>query len=184
MISIQNVNKWYGDFQVLTDCSTEVKKGEVVVVCGPSGSGKSTLIKTVNGLEPIQKGDIVVNGSGEQLRTFCWVEDLVEGLVRLMETPPSAGAVRTVNLGSNHEISIRALAEKIVALTGSRSRIVHTAARADDARRRAPDISAARRELGWVPRTPLAEGLRRTISYAEKELTDKVYTELTWAEMN
>ena len=50
--------------------------------------------------------------------------------------------------------------------------------------RRTPDISAARRELGWVPRTPLAEGLRRTISYAEKELTDKVYTELTWAEMN
>ena len=62
MISIKNVNKWYGDFQVLTDCSTEVKKGEVVVVCGPSGSGKSTLIKTVNALEPFQKGDVVVDG--------------------------------------------------------------------------------------------------------------------------
>jgi len=62
MINIQNVSKWYGQFQVLTDCSTHVNKGEVVVVCGPSGSGKSTLIKCVNGLEPIQKGDIVVNG--------------------------------------------------------------------------------------------------------------------------
>src|ERR1051325_9787695 len=62
MISIKNVSKWYGQFQVLTDCTTEVKKGEVVVVCGPSGSGKSTLIKTVNGLEPFQQGDIVVNG--------------------------------------------------------------------------------------------------------------------------
>src|SRR5579872_4280276 len=61
MISIKNVSKWYGQFQVLTDCTTEVKKGEVVVVCGPSGSGKSTLIKTVNGLEPFQKGDIIVN---------------------------------------------------------------------------------------------------------------------------
>ena len=61
MISIKNVNKWYGEFQVLTDCSTEVKKGEVVVVCGPSGSGKSTLIKCVNALEPFQKGDIVVD---------------------------------------------------------------------------------------------------------------------------
>ncbi|GKW15886.1 glutamate/aspartate ABC transporter ATP-binding protein [Pectobacterium carotovorum subsp. carotovorum] len=62
MISLKNVSKWYGQFQVLADCSTEVKKGEVVVVCGPSGSGKSTLIKTVNGLEPIQKGEITVNG--------------------------------------------------------------------------------------------------------------------------
>ncbi|WP_279205021.1 amino acid ABC transporter ATP-binding protein [Obesumbacterium proteus] len=62
MISLKNVSKWYGHFQVLAGCSTEVKKGEVVVVCGPSGSGKSTLIKTVNGLEPIQKGEITVNG--------------------------------------------------------------------------------------------------------------------------
>ncbi|AIX50560.1 amino acid ABC transporter ATP-binding protein [Pantoea sp. ICBG 1758] len=63
MISLKNVSKWYGHFQVLTDCSTEVKKGEVVVVCGPSGSGKSTLIKTVNGLEPVQQGSIQVNGT-------------------------------------------------------------------------------------------------------------------------
>ena len=62
MIDIRNVSKWYGSFQVLTDCSTSIRKGEVVVVCGPSGSGKSTLIKTVNALEPIQKGDIFVDG--------------------------------------------------------------------------------------------------------------------------
>ncbi|MFZ6659077.1 amino acid ABC transporter ATP-binding protein [Undibacterium sp. TJN19] len=62
MIKLNNVSKWYGQFQVLTDCTTEVSKGEVVVVCGPSGSGKSTLIKTVNGLEPFQKGDITVEG--------------------------------------------------------------------------------------------------------------------------
>ena len=61
MIVIKNVSKWYGAFQVLTDCSAEVKKGEVVVVCGPSGSGKSTLIKCVNGLEPFQKGSITVD---------------------------------------------------------------------------------------------------------------------------
>jgi len=62
MIEIRNVSKWYGSFQVLTDCTTSVKKGDVVVVCGPSGSGKSTLIKTVNGLEPFQKGDITLDG--------------------------------------------------------------------------------------------------------------------------
>jgi glutamate/aspartate transport system ATP-binding protein len=63
MIEISNVSKWYGSFQVLTDCTTKVDKGEVIVVCGPSGSGKSTLIKTVNALEPFQKGDIVVDGT-------------------------------------------------------------------------------------------------------------------------
>ena len=62
MIDIRNVSKWYGSFQVLKNCSTSVRKGEVVVVCGPSGSGKSTLIKTVNGLEPVQQGTILVNG--------------------------------------------------------------------------------------------------------------------------
>ena len=62
MIHINNVSKWYGSFQVLSDCSTQIRKGEVVVVCGPSGSGKSTLIKCVNALESIQQGDIVVDG--------------------------------------------------------------------------------------------------------------------------
>ncbi|MGQ0525209.1 MAG: amino acid ABC transporter ATP-binding protein [Betaproteobacteria bacterium] len=66
MIEFKNVSKWYGSFQVLKNCTTSVQKGEVVVVCGPSGSGKSTLIKCVNGLEPFQDGDIVVNG--ESLR--------------------------------------------------------------------------------------------------------------------
>ena len=61
MIELKNVSKWYGQFQVLTDCSTEVEKGDVMVICGPSGSGKSTLIKTVNGLEPIQQGQIIVD---------------------------------------------------------------------------------------------------------------------------
>ena len=63
MIDIKDVSKWYGSFQVLTDCTTSIAKGEVVVVCGPSGSGKSTLIKCVNALEPFQKGDVVVNGT-------------------------------------------------------------------------------------------------------------------------
>jgi len=63
MIEIKNISKWYGQFRVLTDCTTSVQKGEVIVVCGPSGSGKSTLIKCVNALEPFQQGDIVVNGT-------------------------------------------------------------------------------------------------------------------------
>ncbi|QJD90252.1 amino acid ABC transporter ATP-binding protein [Duganella dendranthematis] len=63
MIEIKNISKWYGQFQVLKDCSTRVDKGDVMVICGPSGSGKSTLIKTVNGLEPVQRGQIIVDGT-------------------------------------------------------------------------------------------------------------------------
>ncbi|VED12975.1 glutamate/aspartate ABC transporter ATP-binding protein [Escherichia coli] len=72
MITLKNVSKWYGHFQVLTDCSTEVKKGEVVVVCGPSGSGKSTLIKTVNGLEPVQQGELPSMVSWLTIRKPIW----------------------------------------------------------------------------------------------------------------
>lgn len=133
-------------------------------------------------VEALLGKEVVVNGSGEQLRTFCWVEDLVDGLIRLMEAP-LLGSVRTVNLGSSHEIAIRALAEKIVEMTGSRSPIVHTEARIDDVRRRTPDISAARRDLGWMPHTPLDEGLRKTIDYVETLLAEKRKANISWAEM-
>ncbi len=69
MIEFRNVSKWYGSFQVLKDCSTRIEKGEVVVVCGPSGSGKSTLIKCVNGLEPFQNGEVMVNGQSVGAKT-------------------------------------------------------------------------------------------------------------------
>ncbi len=69
MIEFRNISKWYGSFQVLKNCTTQVNKGEVVVVCGPSGSGKSTLIKCVNGLEPFQQGELVVNGQSVGAKT-------------------------------------------------------------------------------------------------------------------
>ncbi len=73
MISMNNVSKWYGQFQVLANCSVEVNTGEVVVVCGPSGSGKSTLIKTVNGLESVQQGTITVNGTEVTNKKPIWL---------------------------------------------------------------------------------------------------------------
>ncbi len=131
----------------------------------------------------LQNREIVVYGNGEQLRAFCWVEDIVEGLLRLMEAPRTEHTP-TLDLGSSHELPIRTLAEKIVALTGSRSRIVHLPGRRDEAARRTPDLAATRRELDWTPRTPLVEGLRRTIRYAEKELSARNAVRMTWAEMN
>ena len=120
-------------------------------------------------------------GSGADLMDQRVVMKMI--VVRLMEAPP-AETTRTANFGSSHEVTIRSLAEKIIALTGSSSHIVHAEARIDDIRRRTPDISATRRELDWAPRTPLIEGLRRTISYVEKELAEKNYAGISWVEIN
>ena len=118
----------------------------------------------------LQNRDVTVYGNGEQLRTFCWVCDVVDGLVRLMDLPPDRRSV-TVNLGSTHEISIRELAEKIISLCGSRSRIIHTAPHTDDPRNMMPDITLARKLLDWQASTMLEEGLKRTIAYFETELS-------------
>lgn len=139
------------------------------------------VMKTI--VAALRNRDIRIYGSGEQLRTFCWVEDLVDGLVRLMEAPPSEH-IRCLDLGSDHEISVRALAEMIVDLTGSRSRIVHVKPRKGEPGVRTPNIDPARKYLQWTPKTALADGIRTTIDYAEKELAGKVISAITWAEIN
>lgn len=131
----------------------------------------------------LQHREIIIEGSGEQQRSFCFVEDMVEGLMRLMNIAPT-DTIRTIQLGGDHEISIRALAEQIIALTGSRSRIVHIEARREEARRRIPDLTAARNELGWRPKTSLTEGLKQTIRYVERELGQRNAAAYTWVEMN
>ena len=132
----------------------------------------------------LQNRDITICGSGEQTRSFCWVEDTVEGLVRLMAARSDKARLSTVNLGSPHEISIRALAERIIELTGSRSQIRHTESRYSDPRRKVPDITAARRELKWMPAVSLTDGLQRTIAYIEKEMSKIGHASRTWAEIH
>lgn len=121
----------------------------------------------------LRNENIVIYGNGLQLRTFCWVDDMVDGIVRLMSLP-NEDKTSVVNLGASHEISIRDLAKKIISLTGSRSRIIHAEARRDDPRRVMPDLSLAHSTLKWSPKTTLNEGLRRTIEYIEGQL-GKVY---------
>mgnify|MGYP006295394401 CR=1 FL=1 len=107
---------------------------------------------------------LAVHGSGVQTRSFCYVDDLVRGLLALMDYD-GPGAYEPVNLGQPEEISMLDLAERIVALAGSASPIEHTAPLPDDPARRRPAIARARERLGWEPRVPLADGLARTVEW-------------------
>ena len=106
---------------------------------------------------------ISLHGGGRQTRSFCYVADLIEGMVRLMDSPPEF--IGPVNLGYPEEISIKGLAELVLELTGSTSRLVELPLPQDDPTRRLPDIGLARRQLGWAPKVALREGLERTITY-------------------
>jgi UDP-glucuronate decarboxylase len=115
--------------------------------------------------------DITIYGDGSQTRSFCYVDDLIDGLVRLMATEDSVTG--PVNIGNPTEFTILELARQIIAMTGSASRIVHRPLPEDDPQQRQPDISRARDLLSWRPCTPLKEGLVRTVSYFETLLTEK-----------
>jgi dTDP-glucose 4,6-dehydratase len=116
--------------------------------------------------QALRNEDVTVFGDGSQTRSLCYVSDLVEGLYRLI----SSDEVNPVNIGNPSELTIRQLAEAIIALTGSRSRIVTRPLPADDPRVRQPDITRARTILGWEPKVPLDDGLRRTLEYFRHKL--------------
>jgi UDP-glucuronate decarboxylase len=114
-------------------------------------------------VQALRHEDITVFGDGQQTRSFCYVDDLVRGLVRMMDT--EKGFTGPLNMGNPNEFTIRELAETVLRLTGSRSRIVTKPLPEDDPRQRQPDITLARSALGWEPVTPLVEGLKPTIDY-------------------
>jgi len=120
-------------------------------------------------IQALRNQDITVYGSGEQTRSFCYVDDLVDGLMRLMETPEEVTG--PVNLGNPVEFTIRQLAESVIALTGSSSKIVNRPLPEDDPKQRQPDIGLAQELLKWTPRVQLQEGLRKTIEYFEELLS-------------
>jgi UDP-glucuronate decarboxylase len=111
---------------------------------------------------------ITVFGDGRQTRSFCFVDDLIDGLVRLMESPDEVTG--PVNLGNPGEFTIRELAEKVIALTGARSKLVFEALPTDDPKQRQPDIGLAKRALGWQPTVVLDEGLKKTVSYFRAQM--------------
>jgi UDP-glucuronate decarboxylase len=114
-------------------------------------------------VQALQGEDLTVYGNGEQTRSFCYVDDLIDGLIALMQSPD--GVVGPVNLGNPGEYTVLELAEMILKLTGGRSKIVFKPLPPDDPTQRQPDITVARSTLGWEPKVPLQEGLERTVTY-------------------
>ena len=119
-------------------------------------------------LQALQNQDITIYGDGSQTRSFCYRDDLIDGMMRLMATPDEVTG--PVNVGNPGEFTIRELAELTIELTGSKSKIVYMPLPGDDPKQRKPDISKAEKLLGWHPTTPLREGLTKTIAYFDELL--------------
>ncbi len=122
-------------------------------------------------VQALRGEDLTVFGDGQQTRSFCYVDDLVHGLVRLMTTPAGFGG--PVNLGNPVEFTIAELADLVLEITGSRSRIVRRPLPGDDPKQRRPDISLAREALGWRPSVDLRQGLERTVAYFDRLLAEE-----------
>ncbi len=120
-------------------------------------------------VQALRGQDITVYGNGSQTRSFCYVSDLIEGMVRFMNQDSLVGPV---NIGNPVEFTIRQLAEEVISLTGSKSKVVEKPLPSDDPKQRRPDISLAKKELGWEPKIALREGLVQTIAYFEKLLKE------------
>jgi UDP-glucuronate decarboxylase len=119
-------------------------------------------------IQALNNQDITVFGEGAQTRSFCFVEDLIDGLIRMMNAPDDF--IGPVNIGNPNEFSILELANKVIALTGSTSKIVHRPLPEDDPLQRQPNIDLAKERLGWKPKTQLEEGLERTIEYFKEKI--------------
>jgi UDP-glucuronate decarboxylase len=122
-------------------------------------------------VQALRDKPITVYGTGAQTRSFCYVDDLIDGLIRLMNTPDDFTG--PVNIGNTAEFTILELAQKVVALTGAKSEIVRKPLPSDDPVQRQPDISLARAHLGWQATTALDEGLQRTIAYFRETAESK-----------
>ncbi len=123
-------------------------------------------------MQALQGKDITIYGDGQQTRSFCYVDDLIDGFVRLMNSRDDFTG--PVNLGNPSEFTIRELAEKVIDMTGSKSRLINVSLPQDDPKQRQPDISLAKQELAWEPRVVLEQGLAPTIAYFEKLLVKGV----------
>jgi UDP-glucuronate decarboxylase len=146
----------------------EIKVARIFNTYGPRMRPEDGRVVSNFIVQALRGEDITIYGDGSQTRSFCFVDDLMEGFVRLMNSGRSVTG--PVNLGNPGEFTIRELAEQVIDLTGSRSKIVFRPLPVDDPRQRRPDISVAAHELGWAPKVPLSAGLTKTIRYFDRLL--------------
>jgi UDP-glucuronate decarboxylase len=148
----------------------EIKVARIFNTYGPRMSPNDGRVVSNFVLQALRDEPITLYGEGDQTRSFCYVNDMIDAFVRFIESAPDI--VGPINLGNPSELSIRELAELVIELTGSRSKLAHEPLPTDDPTRRQPDISKAREILGWEPSTPLREGLAETIAYFDRMLAD------------
>jgi UDP-glucuronate decarboxylase len=142
---------------------TEIKVARIFNTYGPAMHPNDGRVVSNFVMQALRGEPITLYGDGSQTRSFCYVSDLVDGLMRLMRS--EAAVTGPINLGNPTEFTIRQLAEQVVAMTGARSELVFRPLPADDPKQRQPDIAQAREKLGWEPSIPLAKGLAPTIEY-------------------
>ncbi len=155
-------------FDYMRQHHLQIKVARIFNTYGPRMHPRDGRVVSSFIVQALTGQDITIFGEGQQTRSFCFVDELIDGFMRLMDTPRSV--VGPVNLGNPGEFTIRELAEKVIDLTGTSSRIVHRPLPTDDPRQRRPDITYAQQVLGWDPVITLDQGLRRTIPYFERLL--------------
>jgi UDP-glucuronate decarboxylase len=147
----------------------EIKVARIFNTYGPRMHPNDGRVVSNFVVQALKGQNITIYGDGSQTRSFCYVDDLIEGLVRLMATPPEVTG--PINIGNPREFTIRQLAELAIEMTGSKSRLVFMPLPEDDPKQRRPDIGVAQATLGWSPNVALREGLSRTIAYFETLLS-------------
>jgi len=143
--------------------STDIRVIRIFNTYGPNMNMEDGRVVSNFIVQALRGDDITIFGDGSQTRSFCYVDDLIEGMVRFMNL--ESDFVGPINLGNPTEFTVRKLAEEVIRLTGSKSKVVFKELPSDDPRQRQPDIGVAKELLGWQPVTPLEEGLKRTINY-------------------
>jgi len=146
----------------------DIKVGRIFNTYGPRMHPNDGRVVSNFILQALRGEDITIYGDGQQTRSFCYVDDLVDGLIRLMESKD--GVTGPINLGNPGEFTIKQLAEQVIDLTGSASMLVNKPLPQDDPKQRQPDISLAKQQLDWEPTIPLRDGLTKTISYFDELL--------------